>query len=46
MKMAKEVVDRALKIQIEGIQMYKDINEIVTSSETNKNLKKKLETYI
>jgi hypothetical protein len=46
MRMAKEAVDRALKIQIEGIQMYKDINEIVTSSDTNKNLKKKLETYL
>lgn len=46
MRMAKEAVDRAFKIQMERIQMYKDLNEMMNSSDTNKNLKKKLETYL
>lgn len=46
MRMAKEAVDRAVKIQMERIQMYKDLNEMMNSSDTNKNLKKKLETYL
>ena len=46
MRMAKEAVDRALKIQMERIQMYKDLNEMMNSSDTNKNLKKKLEAYL
>jgi len=46
MRMAKEAVDRGIKIQMEKIQMYKDINEMVNSTDTSKNLKKKLETYL
>lgn len=46
MRMAKEAVDGAFKIQMERIQMYKDLNEMMNSSDTNKNLKKKLETYL
>ena len=46
MRMAKEAVDRGIKIQMEKIQMYKDINEMVNSTDTSKNLKKKLEIYL
>ena len=46
MRMAKEAVDGAFKIQMERIQMYKDLNEMMNSSDTNKNLKKKLEAYL
>lgn len=46
MKMAKEAVERGQKMQMEKIQMYKDINEIVNCSDNNKNLKKKMEAYL
>ncbi len=46
MKMAKEAVERGQKMQMEKIQMYKDINEIVNCSDNNKNLKKKMDAYL
>ena len=46
MKMAKEAVERGQKMQMEKIQMYKDINEMVNCSDNNKNLKKNMEAYL
>ena len=46
MKMAKEAVERGQKMQMEKIQMYKDINEMVNCSDNNKNLKKKMDAYL
>lgn len=46
MKIAKEAMGKAIKMQLESIQMIKDIDDMVKSSDTNKNLRAKIESYI
>ena len=40
LRMAKEAMERANRMQMESIQLYKDLNEMVNASDANKNFKK------